>query len=83
MAVGRRSVHPVPDFQHLFKQGKEEDMRRAGKLLEDYLLSMAHASYNGLPAPHGDTHISADPLPSEATEEAELMGWLAFQRADE
>lgn len=83
MAAGRRSAHPVPGFAQLFKRGQEEDMRRAGELLEAYLLSMSYEAYNGMPAPHGTTHGGSDPLPDAATEDVEMLGWLAFQRADE
>jgi len=87
MAAGRRSAHPVPPFAHLFKhgvmEGQEEDMRRAGELLEKYLRTMSYEAYSGMPAPHGDTHGSTDPLPASATEDVEMLGWVAFQRADE
>jgi hypothetical protein len=86
MAAGRRSAHPVPPFGRLFKQGLQEgqaeDMRRAGELLERYLRGMSLEAYNGLPAPHGSTHGDSDPLPDTAYEDAELLAWVSFQRAD-
>lgn len=77
MTIGRRPPGNVPGFEQLMNKGGPQDLRRVGALLDQAFLHMGESSYNGLPnTPDGES--------TEAKlDQVEMLGWLAWQRADE
>jgi hypothetical protein len=52
MSVGRRSPRKPPELWSIL----ESEPKRAGALLERYLLKLGVGAYKGLPSPHSSTH---------------------------
>jgi len=84
MALGRRRPPPVPPIKQILGRSKDPDLRRAGAKLEEFLKYSGRAQYLGLPPDH--THSSSGSggtIPVTAYEQAELIGWMAWMKADE
>jgi hypothetical protein len=80
MTIGRRPPYPPPGFEQLMNKGGPQDFRKVGALLEQYLHHLSETSYNGLPNNPGG---SGGETTEELVEQAEMLGLIAWQKADE
>jgi hypothetical protein len=58
-------------------KGGPQDLRKVGALLDQAFHYLAESSYNGLP------NTGEGESTQELLEQVEMLGWLAWQRADE
>jgi len=77
MTIGRRKPPPPTGIRRNMEKEGDQNMRRAGVIIEDRLRRQGHAGYLGLPAPHSHTG-AGEGGDLEVVESAELLSWVAL-----